>query len=71
MTFLFFGLLMGEQLISAGIEYLIWGETFKHWLDSVYFVVLANLYFYYTNALGEFLLDLHINAEVVDINEPK
>lgn len=70
MTFLFFGLFLGEQLISMAIEYLIWGETFKHWFDSVFFVFLSASYFYYSNALGEFLLDLHLNAEKVD-NEPK
>ena len=66
MTFLFFGLLLGEQLISAGIESIFWGETFRHGGDSVAFILTANVYFYYSNELGEFLLDLTLNAEVED-----
>ena len=66
LTFLFFGLLFAEQLISASIEYMIWGETFKHWVDTVAFLVIANAYFYYSNELGEFLLDLQLNAEIKD-----
>lgn len=66
MTYLFMGIFFGEQLISASIEYLIWGETFKHFVDPVFFTLLACSYFYYTNALGEFLLDLQLNAEEVE-----
>ena len=66
MTFLFAGILFSEQLISAGVEYIIFGETFKHYGDSVFFILLANIYLYYTNELGEFLLDLNLHAEVVD-----
>lgn len=64
LTYLFFGVLFGQQFISAGIEYLFWGETFKHWGDSVFMVAITGAYFYYANELGEFLLDLHLNAEV-------
>ncbi|RLV60959.1 hypothetical protein D5018_03715 [Parashewanella curva] len=64
MTWLFLGLLVGTQLMMAGVELLVWGETFQHWGDSISFIVIASAYFYYSNALGEFLLDLHLNAEV-------
>jgi len=64
MTYLFFGILFCEQLISAGIEYFVWGETFSHWVDYIFLILIANAYLYYANALGEFLLDLHLNAEV-------
>lgn len=66
MTFLFFGILVAVQITSAGIEYLVYGETFKHWGDSLFFVLISGAYFYYSNALGEFLLDLHLNSEVVE-----
>lgn len=66
MTVLFLGIVIAQQLISAAIEYLLFGETFKHWGDSVFFILIANAYFYYTNALGCFLLDLQLNTEEVD-----
>ena len=66
MTFLFAGVLFSEQLISAGVEYIVFGETFNHYFDSLFFIFLANVYLYYTNELGEFLLDLNLHAEVVD-----
>ena len=65
MTYLFFGLLLAQQLLSASIEYFIWGYTFKHWGDAIFFTLLASAYFYYSNALGEFLLDLQLNSECV------
>lgn len=67
MTYLFFGLFLGEQLISASVEYLIWGDTFKHWGDPIFFTLLSGAYFYYTNALGELLLNLHLNAKEEDL----
>jgi len=66
LTYLFFGVLFGQQFISAGIEYAFWGETFKHWGDSVFVGLICGAYFYYANELGEFLLDLHLNAEVIE-----
>ena len=69
LTYLFLGLALGEQCISAGLEYLITGETFEHWFDSVFLITIAGAYFYFTYGLGGFLLDLAINAEVTkDIN---
>jgi len=66
LTYLFFGVLFGQQFISAGIEYAFWGETFEHLGDSVFMVLITGAYFYYANELGEFLLDLHLNAEVIE-----
>tara|TARA_R110000851_G_scaffold313615_1_gene475305 strand:- start:33 stop:311 length:279 start_codon:yes stop_codon:yes gene_type:complete len=63
MTYLFLGLAIGEQFISASIEYLIYGETFNHWFDSVFLMVLSGTYFYFAYELGDFLLDLVLNGE--------
>lgn len=64
LTFLFLGLAFGEQFISASLEYLITGETFEHWFDPVFLFVIASSYFYFAYELGDFLLDLNLNAEV-------
>lgn len=66
LTFLFLGLAFGEQFISAGVEYLIYGETFEHWLDSVFLIVISGAYFYFSYELGYFLLDLFLNADAED-----
>ena len=64
LTYLFLGLAFGEQFISSGLEYLITGETFEHWFDSVFLILIAGVYFYFAYELGDFLLDLTLNAEV-------
>jgi hypothetical protein len=64
LTYLFLGLALGEQFISAGIEYLIYGETFEHWFDSAFLMAISGTYFYFAYELGDFLLDLTLNAEV-------
>ncbi len=62
MTWLWFGTTLFGQLVFASIEYVIWGETFPHIFDSIYFVFMAGTYFHYTNELGKFLLNLHLSA---------
>lgn len=64
LTWLFLGLAIGEQLISVSLEYLITGEVFAHWFDAVFMFVIASAYFYFSYALGDFLLDLALNAEI-------
>jgi len=56
MTWLFIGLLFAEQAIIAT------GGYFQHWFDSLFLFFISAAYIYYTNAMGEFLLDLHLNA---------
>jgi len=63
LTYLFLGLAFGEQFISAGLEYLITGETFEHWFDSVFLITISVAYFHFTYELGDFLLGLTLNAE--------
>jgi len=64
LTWLFLGIALGEQFISAAIEYFITGESFVHWFDYVFLYALSMTYFYYAHQLGDFLLDLTLNAEV-------
>lgn len=66
MTWLFIGIFLAEQGISVSIEMLLVGDISHHWFDSVFLIALSGLYFHYSNALGEFLLDLHLNAEVTE-----
>jgi hypothetical protein len=66
MTNYFLGVLISEQLLDAAIQYTIFGEIFKWWGDSVVFMSLAIAYLYFSNALGEFLLDLHLNGEEIN-----
>ena len=62
MTWLFIGLLFAEQAISMSVEKLATGGYFQHWFDSLFLFFISAAYIYYTNAMGEFLLDLHLNA---------
>lgn len=66
MTWLFIGIFLAEQGLSVSIEMMIYGEHFSHWFDYVFLMVLTTSYFYYTNELGKFLLDLILNAEVIE-----
>jgi hypothetical protein len=68
LTWLFIGIAFGEQLISSSIEYIVTGETFGHWFDSAFLFAVASLYFYFAYELGDFLLDLTLNAEVKQDN---
>ncbi len=62
MTWLFIGLLFAEQAISMSVEKLATGGYFQHWFDSLFLFFISAAYIYYTNAMGEFLLDLHFLA---------
>ena len=64
MTAFFFGLWLATQGISASIEYLIWGALFPHIGDSIITLTLSVVYIYYSHELGDFLLDLQLNAKV-------
>lgn len=66
LTFLFVGIALGEQMISVAVEYLIFGERFQHWFDSVFLFCLTSAYFHFSCELGDFLLDLHLNGEIKD-----
>lgn len=62
LTFLFWGLLSSEQMLSIGIEYLFWGDHFRHWGDTVAFTLLPLLYYYYVYTLSKLLTRLHLDA---------
>lgn len=64
MTAFFFGLWLASQGISASIEFLIWGELFTHIGDSIITLTLSVMYIYYSQELGDLLLDLQFNEEV-------
>ena len=66
MTWLFIGVFLAEQGVSIAIEYLIWGEHFTHGFDRFFTGWLACMYFLYIHSLGDFLLDLTLNAERVN-----
>lgn len=63
---MFVAVLFAEQIASALIENVIWGETFPHWFDAVLAVLWFAAFIYYANRLGEFLLKLHLEAEKID-----
>lgn len=64
LTMMFLGLVVAQQLISAAIEFAVWGEAFPHIIDSVFFFSVSWTYLYYLYGLGDFLLDMVLNGEV-------
>jgi hypothetical protein len=67
MTWLFIGIWLAEQGASIAIEFLFFGENFPHAFDSYFTLALVSAYFYYTNALGEFLLELAVTKKPGDL----
>ena len=66
LTWVFIGIFVFEQLLSASVEYLIFGEIFHHWFDSLITGFIGGSYFYYLHALGDFLLKLITESEASD-----
>ena len=66
MTVYFVGLWLAIQGVFVSVETLFWGETFSHAGDSIVTMLISVAYFYYTHAMGDFLLDLTLNAERVE-----
>ncbi|TKB53276.1 hypothetical protein [Ferrimonas aestuarii] len=64
MALFFFSLLIWEQIISYQVEVAFWGEPFPHHGDLIAALVCGGGFLYYANALGNFLLDLHLNSKV-------
>lgn len=58
LTLLFWGLLAAEQILSVGIETLIWGEHFEHMGDTICFILIPLLYLYFLHRLNSFLYKL-------------
>lgn len=63
LTFMFFGVVVAQQLISASIEFLLFGEAFPHWIDSAFFITASCSYLYFLYELGDFLLDIAMNGK--------
>ena len=63
MTIYFLGLCFAEQSISVCIEILVFGETFPHFIDAVFFGVVGFVYFHLSSAMGDILLDLTLGKE--------
>lgn len=58
MIWFWFSVLFCQQMISASIEILVWGERFEHIGDSIAAFVIVSLYAYYQSELGKFMLKL-------------
>lgn len=69
LTVLFIGILVSEQLISAGIEFIVWGEMFPHIIDGIFYFFISWAYLGYSYKLGDFLLDLTLKKGSIVVDD--
>lgn len=62
LTWLWLGVTIFIELILLTIENVVGKEGVLNLLNSAFLIVMFSSYLHYTNALGEFLLKLYLNA---------